>query len=101
VADLRDEQSFWRSPTMVRLSELSFAFYMVHLLVIRVVRRAAPGLVRLHSTPELFVVAGIFVVSLGLAWALYEYVETPCRRFLTRPRRQAVSNRPTALDVRS
>jgi len=91
VADLRNEQSFWRSRTMVRLGELSFAFYMIHLLVIRVVRRAAPGLVRLHSTPELFVVAGIFVVSLGLAWALYEYVETPCRRFLTRPRRQTVS----------
>jgi peptidoglycan/LPS O-acetylase OafA/YrhL len=91
VADLRGDASFWRSPRMVRLGELSFAFYMIHLLVIRVVRRAAPGLVRLHSTAELFVVAGIFAASLGLAWALYEYVETPCRRFLTRPRRTAVS----------
>ncbi|EWM16558.1 acyltransferase [Kutzneria sp. 744] len=88
VADLRNDHSFWRSRTMVRLGELSFAFYMIHLLVIRVVRRAEPGLMRLHSTPELFVVAGIFAVSLGLAWVLYEYVETPCRRFLTRPRRK-------------
>jgi peptidoglycan/LPS O-acetylase OafA/YrhL len=77
---------------MVRLGELSFAFYMIHLMVIRVVRRVFPGLVRLGSTAELFVVAGIFAVSLGLAWVLYEYVETPCRRALTRPRRKAVKS---------
>lgn len=90
-ADLREDPSFWRSRPMVRLGELSFAFYMIHLMVIRVVRRVCPGLVRLGSTAELFVVAGIFAVALGLAWVLYEYVETPCRRALTRPRRKAVS----------
>lgn len=88
VADLRGDSSFWQSRSMVRLGELSFAFYMIHLMVIRVVRRVLPGLVRLGSTAELFVVAGIFAASLGLAWALYEYVETPCRRALTRPRRK-------------
>ncbi|QUQ71666.1 acyltransferase family protein [Kutzneria sp. CA-103260] len=88
VADLREDPSFWRSRTMVRLGELSFAFYMIHLMVIRVARRVFPALVQRGSTAELFVVAGIFAVSLGLAWVLYEYVETPCRRFLTRPRRK-------------
>jgi peptidoglycan/LPS O-acetylase OafA/YrhL len=88
VADLRGDPSFWRSRRMVRLGELSFAFYMIHLMVIRVVRRLLPGLVRLPSPAELLVVASIFATSLGLAWALYEYVETPCRRALTRPRRR-------------
>jgi peptidoglycan/LPS O-acetylase OafA/YrhL len=88
VADLRGDPSFWRRRLMVRLGELSFAFYMIHLVVIRVVRRAAPGLARLGSTAELFVVTGIFAVSLGLAWALHEFVETPCRRALTRPLRR-------------
>lgn len=91
LADLREDPSFWRSRRMVRLGELSFAFYMVHLMVIRVVRRVFPGLVRLGSSAEVFVVAGIFALSLGLAWVLYEYVETPCRRALTRPRKKAVS----------
>ena len=45
---------------------------------------------RVHG-PDVMGPAFFFVVSLGLAWALYEYVETPCRRFLTRPRRQTVS----------
>jgi peptidoglycan/LPS O-acetylase OafA/YrhL len=88
VADLREDPSFWRSRSMVRLGELSFSFYMVHLMVIRVVRRVFPMLVQHGSTAEMIVVAAIFALSLGLAWALYEYVETPCRRFLTRPRRR-------------
>ena len=88
MADLSGRASFWRRPAMVRLGELSFSFYMVHLLVIRVVRRAAPGLVRIADLAEFFVVAGIFTVSLALAWALYSYVETPCRRLLTRPIRR-------------
>jgi peptidoglycan/LPS O-acetylase OafA/YrhL len=57
-------------------------------MVIRVVRRVFPMLVQHGSTAEMIVVAAIFALSLGLAWALYEYVETPCRRFLTRPRRR-------------
>jgi peptidoglycan/LPS O-acetylase OafA/YrhL len=88
MADPSGRASFWRRPAMVRLGELSFSFYMVHLLVIRLVCCVAPGLVRIGDLSEFFVVAGIFAVSLALAWALYSYVETPCRRLLTRPIRR-------------
>ncbi|MEU3412391.1 acyltransferase [Streptomyces sp. NPDC006658] len=87
VADLRGLPSLWRGARMVRLGELSFAFYMVHLLVLR----AATTL--LGPKPRFGVLAGLtagaaaFAVSLGLSWVLYEAVERPARRLLLRRRR--------------
>ncbi|MGW2519652.1 acyltransferase family protein [Streptomyces sp. NPDC001617] len=86
VADLHGLPSLWRHRRMVRLGELSFAFYMVHLLVLR----AGTGL--LGARPGFGVVEGLavtvvaFTVSLGLAWVLYEAVERPARRLLLRRR---------------
>ncbi|MER6124130.1 acyltransferase [Streptomyces sp. NPDC001795] len=87
VADLRGLPSLWRHRRLVRLGELSFAFYMVHLLVLRA------GTSLLGTTPRFGVVAGLavlaatFTVSLGLSWLLYEAVERPARRLLLRNRR--------------
>ncbi|MBO4254593.1 acyltransferase family protein [Streptomyces griseorubiginosus] len=86
VADLRGLPSLWRRRWLVRLGELSFAFYMIHLLVLR----AATSL--LGTSPRFGVTAGLattavaFAVSLGLAWVLYEAVEVPGRRLLLRKR---------------
>ena len=91
VADLDGLPSLWRHRRMVRLGELSFAFYMVHLLVLRA------GTSLLGASPHLGVSAGLaaialaFAVSLGLSWVLYEAVERPARRLLLRNRR---SSRP-------
>ncbi|MDO0924444.1 acyltransferase [Streptomyces sp. TG1A-8] len=87
LADLRGLPSPWRGRRLVRLGELSFAFYMVHLLVLR----AATGL--LGTKPHFGVLAGlavtsaVFTVSLALSWVLYEAVEVPARRLLLRGRR--------------
>ncbi|HWG26224.1 MAG TPA: hypothetical protein VG296_19075 [Actinospica sp.] len=35
LADIRSEPSPWRSRRAVKLGELSFAFYMIHLIVMR------------------------------------------------------------------
>ncbi|WP_369243775.1 acyltransferase family protein [Streptomyces sp. R41] len=82
VADLHGLPSLWRHRRLVRLGELSFAFYMVHLLVLRA------GTNVLGTSPCFGVTAGLaatavaFTVSLGLSWVLYEAVERPARRLL-------------------
>jgi peptidoglycan/LPS O-acetylase OafA/YrhL len=91
VADLQGLPSLWRRRRLVRLGELSFAFYMIHLLVLR----AATNL--LGTKPHFGVLAGLavtataFAVSLGLSWLLYEAVECPARRLLLRRRRRPAS----------
>jgi peptidoglycan/LPS O-acetylase OafA/YrhL len=88
MADLHGLPSLWRRRRLVRLGELSFAFYMVHLLVIR---SAAPLLgTKPHFGPlaGVAVTATVFTVSLGLSWLLYEAVERPARRLLLRPLRR-------------
>nr|WP_245238022.1 acyltransferase [Streptomyces roseochromogenus] len=88
VADVQGLPSLWRRRRLVRLGELSFAFYMIHLLVLR----AATQL--LGTKPHFGLLAGVavtttaFAVSLGLSWLLYEMVEQPGRRLLLRPRRR-------------
>ncbi|MEV7385559.1 acyltransferase [Streptomyces sp. NPDC091215] len=83
-ADLRGLPSLWRRRWLVRLGELSFAFYMVHLLVLRT------GTQLLGTRPRFDLVTGAaaaavaFAVSLGLSWLLYEGVERPARRLLLR-----------------
>ncbi|MFD3585500.1 acyltransferase family protein [Streptomyces sp. NPDC058683] len=86
LADLRGLPSLWRRRWLVRLGELSFAFYMVHLLVLRT------GTHLLGTRPRFGLLTGAaaatvaFAVSLGLSWLLYEGVERPARRLLLRRR---------------
>jgi peptidoglycan/LPS O-acetylase OafA/YrhL len=82
AADLNGTPSFWRRPAMVRLGELSFAFYMVHLLVMRVGERLFGGHPRLPFWPGLGAATAAFTVCLGLAWVLYTVVEVRGRRWI-------------------
>jgi len=93
VADLRGLPSLWRRRRLVRLGELSFAFYMIHLLVLRA------GTQLLGTKPHFGLLAGLavtavaFTVSLALSWVLYEAVEGPARRLLLRSRRTGRESR--------
>jgi peptidoglycan/LPS O-acetylase OafA/YrhL len=87
VADLRGLPSLWRHRWLVRLGELSFAFYMVHVLVLRAGTDLLGTSPHFGVGPGLAATAAAFSVSLGLAWALYEGVERPARRLLLRRRR--------------
>jgi peptidoglycan/LPS O-acetylase OafA/YrhL len=77
LADIRGEPSPWRSRRAVQLGELSFAFYMIHMLVIRtgefVFRYHPKEGWLLGSTAAL----AAFAVSLAAAWLLHRYVEVP------------------------
>ena len=89
VADLHGLPSLWRHRRLVRLGELSFAFYMVHLLVLRAGTNLLGVKPRYGVTAGLAVTAVAFAVSLGLSWVLYEAVERPARRLVLRGRRSS------------
>lgn len=77
VADLTGRWSPWRSRWMVWLGTVSFAFYMVHQIVIRVSEK----FLDVHAFP-LLAALGMFVVSMVAAWLLYRLVEVPAERFI-------------------
>jgi len=87
-ADIEGTWSPWRSPVMVWLGEVSFAFYLVHLPVITNARRLFG-----HSTSgwpakkAVFAIAFFLGLSILLAWLLYRFVERPMMRVL-RPRKR-------------
>ncbi|MFF8513310.1 acyltransferase family protein [Streptomyces sp. NPDC015492] len=90
TADLTRTPSPWRRPYLVRLGELSFAFYMIHILVMRCAELLFGTRPRLETYPALAVTAAILAVSLALAWVLYISIERPGQRLLL-PARHASS----------
>ncbi|MDH2424518.1 acyltransferase [Sphaerisporangium sp. TRM90804] len=91
VADVERRRSWASSRVMVWLGEVSFAFYMVHLLVMLYIPYLLGN--RSYSTPvALAVVALILAVSLGIAALMYHLVERPImRRFAYSRRRPRMS----------
>ena len=88
VADLRGRRTFMARPLLVRLGELSFAFYMIHILVVRVGENLFARHPHLPALAGLGWSALVFSVALGLSWVLYEAIENPARKLLTRTRRR-------------
>lgn len=82
LADVRGELSPWRSKRAVKLGELSFAFYMIHILVMRVgehVFRPHPKAGWLLGSAATL---AAFAVSFCAAWVLHTYLEKPGRRLI-------------------
>ncbi|MET8043349.1 acyltransferase [Micromonospora sp. NPDC005215] len=90
-ADVRDRRSPWRSRPLVWLGEVSFAFYLVHVLVMTsVLRFSGDWGTGFEGWRGPAVVLGFLLVTLLLAGLLHRYVETPMMRRLA-PRRPARS----------
>jgi peptidoglycan/LPS O-acetylase OafA/YrhL len=86
LADVRGEPSPWRTPRAIKLGELSFAFYMIHLLVMR----TGEYVFRPHPQEGWFfgsvATVASFTISLTAAWILHNYIEKPAReRLLSSP----------------
>jgi peptidoglycan/LPS O-acetylase OafA/YrhL len=89
-ADLRVTFSPVRSAVWVWLGDISFAFYMVHAILLTEVRTALGAAWNAPLVAELMVVVGCLLVSVGLAWTLHVLVERPVMNrvhALRRPRR--------------
>ncbi|MFG3419396.1 acyltransferase family protein [Micromonospora sp. NPDC049460] len=93
-ADVRGRRSPWRSRPMVWLGEVSFAFYLVHVLVmVTVLRLTGDWGVGYRGWWGLAAVLGFLLANLALAGALHRFVETPMMRLLG-PRRPARATPP-------
>lgn len=93
VADTRQTRTFLRNPVVVRLGDLTYAFYLVHYVVLLHGR----GLFGIPSGGigfEFAVLGAEFLVTLVLSWLLYTGVETPVMRRWSRPRTRAVPSPP-------
>ncbi|MEU1624827.1 acyltransferase [Streptomyces sp. NPDC020096] len=99
-ADTKGEPSMWRHPVLVRLGELSFSFYMIHLLVLYAGARLFASSPHLPALEAVAAAAVAFTVSLALAWVLYEGVERPGRRLLLMPLTAASAARKAAAGAR-
>jgi peptidoglycan/LPS O-acetylase OafA/YrhL len=89
AADLTGGRTFLRNRTMIWLGEISYAFYLVHELVLSYGHRAL-GATRTWDTGTVALLAlGALAVSVLLSWLLYSVVEVPALRRLS-GRRQAV-----------
>ena len=85
-ADVRGERTVWARPTLVRLGTWSFAFYLVHQLIIRTVDETFP---RADNTAVgVLVIGGVLAVSMGVAAALHTLVEAPAEKLLRAVRRR-------------
>jgi mycarose O-acyltransferase len=97
-ADVQGHRTLLSSRGMVWLGEVSFAFYLWHLLVLIYVHQWITGvdqpmsflvLEEGYSTPvALAVLALLFGISLLLAWATFTLVEKPVMRRFARSRRR-------------
>ncbi|WP_255978844.1 acyltransferase family protein [Streptomyces longispororuber] len=84
--DRENLPSLARRPRLVRLGELSFAFYLVHHMILTAFFAALPDDVR-PGLPTLTGMAVVlFFVCWGAAWLLHTGVELPAMRRWSRPR---------------
>lgn len=84
-ADARGRSTFLARPLWQELGRLSFAFYLVHLLVIASVSSAWPdGHPELPWRQAVPLALAAFALALAIAWGLHKLVEIPAQRWLLR-----------------
>ncbi|MEU3756636.1 acyltransferase [Streptomyces olivoreticuli] len=98
TADIEGTASPLRGRVALWLGEVSFAFYLVHRLVL-VYGHQALGLRRTWPTAQALGLVGVaLVLSMLLAWALHQAVEQPVMR-LVRRRERAREDRPRPVEL--
>lgn len=93
LADGRGRRTFFSTRAMVWLGEISFAFYLVHWIVLATVRKELGT--RLFSLPvSATLIVGEIGLAIGVAWLLYAAFERPIVRRWSSPRRRVPSDAP-------
>jgi peptidoglycan/LPS O-acetylase OafA/YrhL len=97
-SDLEGRRSWLHSPMLLQLGAWSYAFYLLHQLVVRLFAWRLLG----HPGTALHAIAfGMsYVVAIGAAYLLFRYIEAPLERALRRGGSQAlVTSEPTTAPV--
>jgi peptidoglycan/LPS O-acetylase OafA/YrhL len=95
-ADLRGSPSFFRHRSMVWLGQISYAFFVVHYLVLHYGHRLIGAGTTWDNTTGFLLIAGSFVATAAIAWLLHVAVERPAMRRWSRPHKQrAAVDTPT------
>ena len=85
AADVHGRSTFLARPLWQELGRVSFAFYLVHLLVIASVSSSWPdGHPELPWRQAVPLALAAFVIALAIAWVLHRAVEIPAQRWLLR-----------------
>lgn len=85
AADARGRSTFLARPLWQELGRVSFAFYLVHLLVIASVSSSWPdGHPELPWRQAVLLGLAAFAIALAIAWVLHKAVEVPAQRWLLR-----------------
>jgi peptidoglycan/LPS O-acetylase OafA/YrhL len=88
IADSEGRFTPLRNRIMTWLGEISFAFYLLHYIVLATGRKLLGD--ELFSVPAtIALLSAALVISIALSWALYELVERPITRRWSNPRRAA------------
>jgi peptidoglycan/LPS O-acetylase OafA/YrhL len=89
IADNEGRFTLFRNRVMTWLGEISFAFYLMHFIVLAYGRSLLGS--RLFSTAATvwLLVVGV-VVAVGVSWALYSLVERPITRRFSGARRKSL-----------
>jgi peptidoglycan/LPS O-acetylase OafA/YrhL len=101
-ADIRGKTTWGlRSRAMVWLGEISFAFYMIHWIIVYYGQQLIGANTSWDTPTALGMIALGLALSILASWALHEWVEKPIMRNWSRPRRARVEvAEPTALAKR-
>ncbi|ONI82908.1 hypothetical protein ALI144C_17765 [Actinosynnema sp. ALI-1.44] len=92
TADIEGLRSPFRGRIAVWLGEISFAFYMVHMLVLQKGPLSA-GTQSYGAVEALGLVALSLVIAVFIAWLLFRFVEAPAMRRWSRPKTKAGKER--------
>jgi peptidoglycan/LPS O-acetylase OafA/YrhL len=87
--DARGGRTILAGPRWQVLGQVSFAFYLIHVLVLESVSSPWPGghpFLPWHEATALMLCA--FLLALALAWILHRYVEIPAQRLVMRLHRR-------------
>ncbi|WP_248965394.1 acyltransferase family protein [Sphaerisporangium perillae] len=95
IADVNNKPSWTGSRVMVWLGEVSFAFYMCHLLILVFGSQLLTGGKSYGTPAAIGIIAVLFLASLAVAAAMFHLVENPImRRFASSRRRTSHSPAP-------
>ncbi|MCJ1709528.1 acyltransferase [Microbacterium sp. VKM Ac-2923] len=99
-ADARGRSTFLARPLWQELGRLSFAFYLVHLLVIASVSSGwTDGHPELPWRQAVPLALAAFGIALAIAWAMHKLVEIPAQRWLLRYDRDRARRQASRMDA--